>query len=300
LVENPKIRVIKLYGRFNKEAKSLGLLEWPVSTPEDPFENYGICSGHPMKELSPMLLGPVIIDGKIFAKNIEDGWQGSKVWSAHMTNGHFDPSKDTFWVSGNKKINPDSDDWIPEWEKWSQYIRMSGFGKRRHFKIDKSQTNPNVPLFQYFRGERLSYVEGRKKMYVRWYYELVQKTEAFLYLKERFEAGTSLNFLEFDGTPRDSAEILPEELSEKKLREMINDANVVFGHGFVLAAALLRCKPWEDEGEQEKINTETTNEDEKNKKGRKKRKNEETKPEKVKNKEKKEEDPDVEENEDEN
>lgn len=58
----------------------------------------GICSGHPMKELSPMRMGPVMVDGKVYAKNIEDGWQGAKVWSEQMTNGHFDKSKPAFWV----------------------------------------------------------------------------------------------------------------------------------------------------------------------------------------------------------
>jgi len=259
LSKQAKIRVIKLYGRFNKEAKNLGILQWPKSTPEDPFENFGICSGHPMKELSPMLMGPVMIDGEMFSKNIEDGWQGTKVWSAHMTNGHFDSKKDAFWVTGNKKLDPAVDEWIPEWKKWSEYIRNSGLGKRRHFKIDKTQTNTNIPLFQFFQGERLSYVEGRKKMYVRWYYELVQKTNAFQYLKERYDAGTSLNLMEFDGMHRNSAEHLPEPLTPEKLQESINNPNIIFGHGMVLAAVLLGCRLWEAETTGD---TETTGETE--------------------------------------
>jgi len=84
------------------------------------------------------------------------------------------------------------------------------------------------------------------KMYVRWYYELVQKTNAFQYLKERYDAGTSLNLMEFDGMHRNSAEHLPEPLTPEKLREFINNPNIIFGHGMVLAAVLLGSRPWED------------------------------------------------------
>jgi len=246
VVQYPKIRVIKLYNRFSQAAKKAGVLDWPKSTKEDPFENYGICSGHPMKELSPMLLGPVILNGQLFAKNIEDGWQGTKVWSQHLTNGKFDAKKEGFWQSGTKHINKYSMKWIPEWTKWSEYIRMSGLGKRRHFKIDPDAINANVPLFQYFEGQQLSYVEGRKKMYIPWYNDLVQQTEAYKYLKHRFENGISLNLLEFDGMARSSATDLPEPVTPESLRRFINDPKIIFGHGMVLAATLLGCKPWED------------------------------------------------------
>jgi len=192
-----------------------------------------------------MLLVPVLIDGQVFAYNIEDGWQGSKVWSLHLTEGHFDSTKEGFWVSGKRSLSLTDTDWIPEWTKWSEFIRMSGLGKRRHFKIDKDSINPNIPLCTYFKGRRLSYVESRKEMYIPWYHELVQKTEAFQYLKKRFDAGISLNLLEFDGMKRKSASELPEPLNEMNLTEMINNPSIIFGHGMVLAATLLGCKPWE-------------------------------------------------------
>jgi len=233
-----------MYNRFDKTAKNAGLLEWPKSTSEQPFENYGICSGHPMKELSPMILGPVIIDGQLYAKNIEDGWQGSKVWSNHLTGGQFSPKKAGFWTNGLNQLSQASSDWLPEWQKWSEYIRMSALGKRRHFRIDPDPYNPNITLFIYFKGRKLSYVEGRKQMYVPWYHQLVQETEAFKYLKMRFESGISLNLLEFDGIPRGSPEELPEPVTPKSLVEMINNPRAIFGHGLVLAATILGCKPW--------------------------------------------------------
>lgn len=44
---------------------------------------------------------------------------------------------------------------------------------------------------------------------------------------------------------RKNSDDLPEILNEKRLKELINDENVIFGHGMVLAAALLNVKPWE-------------------------------------------------------
>eukprot|EP01126_Amoeba_proteus_P036403 TRINITY_DN3706_c0_g1_i10.p2 TRINITY_DN3706_c0_g1~~TRINITY_DN3706_c0_g1_i10.p2 ORF type:complete len:124 (-),score=20.69 TRINITY_DN3706_c0_g1_i10:99-470(-) len=119
---------------------------------------------------------------------------------------------------------------------------MSDEGKRRYFKVDRSSINPNVPLFSYFQGQRLGYVEARKCMYVKWYWKLCQETEAFKYLKKRFDSGISLNLLEYDGLPRPSADELPEQLTEARLREILDDEKQIFG--MVLACALLGFKPW--------------------------------------------------------
>ena len=60
LVDNPSIRVIKKYGRFDKTAKELGYLKNPKSTSDDLFEVYDDSSGGFYADLSPMLMGPVI------------------------------------------------------------------------------------------------------------------------------------------------------------------------------------------------------------------------------------------------
>lgn len=65
------------------------------------------------------------------------------------------------------------------------------------------------------------------------------------FIGQRFDAGISLNLLEFDGMERPSSEELPEALDGDRLKELINDPKVIFGHGMVLAAALLGVKPWE-------------------------------------------------------
>lgn len=44
IVDEPKLRVVKLHGRFDKKAKEAGVLSWPKSTDKEPFENYGMNS----------------------------------------------------------------------------------------------------------------------------------------------------------------------------------------------------------------------------------------------------------------
>jgi len=244
---NPYIQVIKKYSRFDKVAKELGFLKHPKSTKENKFEVYDDSSGGFYAELSPMMIGPVIDRySDCIGYNIEDAWQASKVYSFHLNSGKFDPKgkKNNYWKDGNKVIDhTKSDEWIIEWKKWSEFCRFSGEGLRRRCKLtkDKNCINPNIPLFSYYRGEKLSYVESRKKMYIPWYADLVVKTRAFKYLKEKFTK-TSLIILDPDGQPRDQ-KIL--EINEKTMREKINDKKFIFGHAYVIACILLNINVWD-------------------------------------------------------
>ena len=194
-----------------------------------------------------MIIGPVIDKyGDCIGFNIEDSWQGSKVFTWHLDGGSFDPKekKNNYWKNGNKKLDPNGDEWISEWKKWSEFCRFSGEGLRRRCKTEKKDKciNPNIPVFSYYRDQRLSYVEARKKMYIPWYAELVKDTRSFKYLKERFDIGISLIILDPDGQNRD-IEIL--KLNKENMKEKINDKNFIFGHGFVLGCVLLNINVWD-------------------------------------------------------
>jgi len=238
----PTIRVLKKYGRFNAWAKENGYLKNPVPTEEDKFEVYDVTSGGFHADLSPMILGPVLVDGLGFAANIEDGWQGCKVWSFHMR-GCFAVDAKTLWQDDPTQPahDPQGNAWIPEWRKWSEHIRFSGEAKRHRAKADPNAVNPNVPLFCYWQGERLDYVTARCRMYVPWYAELVQQTESYKYLKARFDAGTSLILLDPDGQGREQPW---QALSRATLTARIRDPELIFGHGFVLASVLLGVNVW--------------------------------------------------------
>ena len=124
LSNSPTIRVLKKYGRFNKVAKEQGFLKNPVSNDGDRFEVYDTTSGGFHADLSPMVLGPVLIEGTLFAHNIEDGWQGCKVWQFHMR-GRFDKRAPNLWRDevGGETHDQEGEGWLAEWQKWSEHIR---------------------------------------------------------------------------------------------------------------------------------------------------------------------------------
>jgi hypothetical protein len=217
-----KIRVYKIYTRFARVKPRL--LKWPTV---EGYERYNVCKNNLYQELSPMLLGPVIVDGETYAHTIEDGWQCSKVWPSHLQ-GH----------------PPESDAWLPAWTEWSRRGRMSGESRRHRIpKHDAGKVghgNPNVPLFSYFRGRRLPYKEARREMYLPWYEELVQRTDAYRDLKARHLGGVNLLLLEFDGLDRDKEG----DLTKERLLELIEDDSRPFGHGLALAATLMDFPVW--------------------------------------------------------
>jgi hypothetical protein len=248
-VSNPWITVLKKYGRFNNDAKEKGWLKYPVPSQDNPFEVFDVSSGGIMRELSPLILGEVVDEWEDYlGKNIEDCWQGRKVWSMHLIRGSkFDPESPILWKKGpnlEDEINIESLEWLSEWQKWSDAICNSGEAKRH--RVPKSQgteENKNVPLFSYYKGQMFDYVPARKLMYCRWYAKLVQETNSFKYLKKRFDSGTPLILLDPDGEERDTFTNITKEYAQ----ERIDDPDHVFGHGFVLACILLKIDVWSDQ-----------------------------------------------------
>eukprot|EP00339_Tiarina_fusa_P024589 CAMPEP_0117007728 /NCGR_PEP_ID=MMETSP0472-20121206/7507_1 /TAXON_ID=693140 ORGANISM="Tiarina fusus, Strain LIS" /NCGR_SAMPLE_ID=MMETSP0472 /ASSEMBLY_ACC=CAM_ASM_000603 /LENGTH=162 /DNA_ID=CAMNT_0004709585 /DNA_START=268 /DNA_END=753 /DNA_ORIENTATION=- len=132
-----------------------------------------------------MVLGPVHDEnGNLFGSNIEDAWQCSKVFKSQLC-GH----------------SVDSGKWKKNWEEWSLRGRFSGEA-RRH----RTQSRADETLFSYYMGEKLTYVEARKRMYCRWYHQTVVETAAFKDLRARHLAGINLVLLEYDGLDRDNPE----------------------------------------------------------------------------------------------
>jgi len=97
--------------------------------------------------------------------------------------------------------------------------------------------NKNVPLFSYWNGEKLSYVEARKKIYCPIYSEYVKKTEAWKQLKDLREQGYNIQILGYDGY----------DISSKSMSYYVNDSSRPFGHELVLACLLQNETPWVDE-----------------------------------------------------
>jgi len=156
------------------------------------------------RDLSPFLLGPVrTYLPHTWAQNFENLWQFSKVYSEH--------------VNEDTSIKE-------EWYRW----RGRGWGDTRahRYPMGKGRT----PLFALWDGERLGYIEARKKIYIPIYAEYVVRTESYRLLEEICRSGQNLILRDYDGYDYVAM--------NKTLREVVNDPNRKMGHAFILVMML--------------------------------------------------------------
>jgi hypothetical protein len=157
------------------------------------------------KGLSPFFLGPCELYNEYASYNVENAWQFSKVYDAYV-DANGDPSQKYF-------------DWALQGWSNPQAIRYPmGKGK--------------VPLYSWWDGEKLSYVEARKKIYVPLYSSAVIKTEAYAKLRELYRSNKDLHLWDFDGYNYIKLGM--------SFKDIINDSTRKMGHAFVLANLLLK------------------------------------------------------------
>jgi len=150
--------------------------------------------------LSPFLLGPVKLYGDFIAQNVENLWQFSKVFRCHV----------------DENENPTQEYW--EWAKagWADK-------KAHRYPMYKGA----VPLYSYWDGKKLTYIEARKAIYIPIYAGAVVKSPAFQELKELYELCGDLTLWDFDGYNH-------RELG-MSYDEVINSTERKMGHAFVIS-----------------------------------------------------------------
>ncbi len=160
--------------------------------------------------LSPFFCGPCEFPGGEVARNVENAWQFSKVYDVHV-DANGDPTNQYF--------------------KW----------RKRGFDDNKPQRYPmgkgSVPLYSYYEGEKLSYIEARKKIYVPIYSKAVVQTEAFKTLRKEFKSlkeNETMWLWDFDGYDHKALNMT--------YQDAINCEDKKFGHAFVLGFLLEKMK----------------------------------------------------------
>jgi len=108
-------------------------------------------------------------------------------------------------------------------------------------------------------GEKLDYVQSRKKIYLPVYCKLVKKHPKFKTLQTRLQNGENLLILEVDGPHQESMPYYKKKYNVKNkfienhtiainkdsMNIMLNDEMHPFGHGYCLAMALMeKDKSW--------------------------------------------------------
>lgn len=155
------------------------------------------------KDLSPFLLGPIEMYDSIVSKNFENCWQYAKVYPGFT----------------DEKGNPNSGYW--SWAK-------NGWNDQRAHRYPMGRGA--IPLYSYWNGEKLSYIQARKKIYIPLYYRAVVKTKSFLLLQDSFLDGQDLYLRDYDGYDHKKLGMSYEEVIHLESRKM--------GHAFILAMML--------------------------------------------------------------
>lgn len=155
------------------------------------------------KGLSPFFLGPVdLYDGHV-SLNMENAWQFSKAYSKFVT--RRKEVKDSYW-------------------KWAK----KGWASERAYRYPMGKGA--TPEFSLWKGDRLGYVEARKKIYIPLYYKAVINTDAFKQLQELYLNQPYLYLFDWDGYDHKNF--------ERSYGDVINNKKLKLGHSFVLGAML--------------------------------------------------------------
>lgn len=147
---------------------------------------------------SPFRLGPVRLWGGHVAQNVENAWQFSKVYE-DMTDTDGAPTA--------------------EWLVWAK----RGWADRRAHRYPRGKGAR--PLYSWWDGEKLDYVEARKRIYIPAYAQAVLRTADFATL-ERRASEEHLALFDFDGYRLDAHGMTLLDAIENEERAM--------GHAFVL------------------------------------------------------------------
>ena len=95
-----------------------------------------------------------------------------------------------------------------------------------------------------FPGQTFQYVESRKTFYVPDYSAMLEGSlralNALGELRAKLEAGTDIIVEDFDGPRGDLRHPQIAEVTPQLLRDKINDTAYPFGHGYIVAAKILR------------------------------------------------------------
>jgi len=151
-------------------------------------------------QLSPFLLSAL----EYGSRNFENLWQYSKVYEEHVS---LDDGEPTL-----------------EWVAW----RYAGLANP--IAVRYPMGKGVKPEYSYWNGEKLGYIEARKKIYAPIYAELVAKTVSYGLLCSLHEAGEVLVLRDYDAYDRIKLGVT--------LVDVINNPDKKMGHAFVLAMML--------------------------------------------------------------
>ena len=165
------------------------------------------------RSLSPFFLKVEInFQGIDLEANVENAWQYSKV---------YDPPPDNEWEPHycTKNFWP-----TQRWFNWAYRGMIQTRAER--YPAGKGRK----PLFTFWKGQKLKYLDARKEVYMPLYARAVSQTEAFVTLKNLYQINKKLTFQDFDAYDHRRLGMDWNDVIHCEERKM--------GHAFVLAMLL--------------------------------------------------------------
>lgn len=157
-----------------------------------------------MRNFSPFFLGPVKLYGPYGAFNVENAWQYTKVYECHA----------------DKEKNPTEKYW--DWAR-------EGWAKERAVRYPMYKGAR--PLYSWWGGKKLGYIDARKQIYVPLYETAVYNSGYFEslveYVRDALNDGMEVCFWDYDGFDHIKYNLTLEQVVDYPNRKM--------GHAFVLA-----------------------------------------------------------------
>lgn len=158
--------------------------------------------------LSPFLVNGGYLYYNYSSKNVENAWQFAKVYKEFV----------------DEDNNP-----TDRYFEWAKKGWEDSFAHR--YPMGKGEK----PLYSYWNGKKLGYIEARKQIYIPIYARNVIQTSAFKMLKDLYlNEKKDIYLLDFDGYNH-----IKLNISNSKV---INDPSKTMGHAFVLYFLLNKIK----------------------------------------------------------
>ena len=168
--------------------------------------NFSTVSGSGLyKDLSPFVLGPIDTPGAR-AENFENLWQYSKVYNPFLGN---DGEPTAGWFS------------------W----RARGFADKHAHRYPMGKGS--IPVYSWWKGEHLGYIEARKRIYATIYAKLVVATSSYEHLAKVYKVVGEITLRDYDAYDHIKMGL--------SLINVINNPGRKMGHAFVLAMLLEGC-----------------------------------------------------------
>jgi hypothetical protein len=152
--------------------------------------------GGQFRPLSPMLLGPVMLYGGHWSRNVENAWQFSKVYPGYEDEARYWPWACAGWADERAHRYPAGKGVRPHWSLWA--------------------------------GSKLGYIEARKRIYLPLYAQAVRFYQlGLLTVLRSYASQGDIALRDFDAYDHRALGY--------SWQDVMNDPDRKMGHGFVLA-----------------------------------------------------------------